>query len=549
MTEQVPAERETPTGLPFPGRIARLIIAVSMTVLVAVWAIGGLNDPPYPFDDPAIRNLVMLGACFAAGFAIWLWFCFRSTFSRGLRLSVALGTGLAALLLAGAITALGLAHVVQFSGSLIPRLAPAEHDAAELGAQSASGQADFSATTADDFPGFLGRERSGWIPGPELARDWQANPPRQLWKRPIGAGWSAFAAVDGFTVTLEQRGNEECAVCYEIETGEAVWTFAVPGRHETSLGGLGPRSTPTIHDGRVYALFVSGVLACLDGNGKRVWSDDLRQRYGVTAAEDEEHVMFGRAASPLIVDSLVVVPGGGPQGKAKNLVAFDRDSGRVVWEAESRLDNGQADQLAYASPTLATLAGHRQILIVNESTASGHDAATGKRLWSHPWPGRSNGNASVSQAVPVAPNRVLLTKAYGSGAELLELSAGAGDELTVTSVWKVPRMLQTKFSNVVVYQNHAYALSEGILECVELNSGRRRWKSGRYGHGQILGVGELLLVLSEEGELHLVELNPEELVVHGSLSVLHGKTWNNLCLYGKHLLVRNGQEAACLLLP
>jgi outer membrane protein assembly factor BamB len=198
---------------------------------------------------------------------------------------------------------------------------------------------------------------------------------------------------------------------------------------------------------------------------------------------------------------------------------------------------------------LATLAGRRQILIVNESTASGHDPATGLRIWSHPWPGKSNGNASVSQAVAVGANRVLLSKGYGGGAELIELSPGAGNEQTVATVWKTPRVLQTKFSNVIVRKGYAFALSEGILECVELNSGSRRWKGGRFGHGQILGVNDLLLALSEEGELHLLELNAKQLVRHGSLPALSGKTWNTLCLYGKRLLVRNGEEAACLELP
>ena len=174
-------------------------------------------------------------------------------------------------------------------------------------------------------------------------------------------------------------------------------------------------------------------------------------------------------------------------------------------------------RLPTPSPALATLAGRRQILIVNESTASGHDPATGQRLWSHPWPGDSNGNASVSQAVAVEPNRVLLTKGYGGGAELVELSASAGDELTVSTLWKSPRVLQTKFSNVVIKGEHAFAPSEGILECVELKSGRRRWKSGRYGHGQILGVGDLLLVVFEEG----------------------GCTWWNSMPKGSHTLVRS----------
>jgi outer membrane protein assembly factor BamB len=158
--------------------------------------------------------------------------------------------------------------------------------------------------------------------------------------------------------------------------------------------------------------------------------------------------------------------------------------------------------------------------------------------------------ASSSQAVAIDANHVLLSKGYGGGAELIDISAGSdGGSLKATSQWKVPRVLQTKFTNVVIHGGHAYGLSEGILECVEVATGKRKWKSGRYEHGQILGVGDLLLVLSEEGELHLLELNPAKSNHLGSMPVLKGKTWNNLCLVGKRLLVRNAQEAACYELP
>src|SRR5205823_2353446 len=162
-----------------------------------------------------------------------------------------------------------------------------------------------------------------------------------------------------------------------------------------------------------------------------------------------------RAASPLIVDDLVVVPGGGPVSKAKNLVAFHAETGSLAWESENKKDDGAADQIAYASPSLATLAGRRQILIVNESTASGHDPATGERLWSFPWPGHSNGDASSSQAVPIDANYVLLSKGYSGGAELIELAPTSGNPpLAAESKWKSPRVLQTKFTNVVVRGGH-----------------------------------------------------------------------------------------------
>jgi outer membrane protein assembly factor BamB len=351
---------------------------------------------------------------------------------------------------------------------------------------------------------------------------------------------------------MEQRGAEEWVTCYEITTGNSVWGHAIEARHENPLGGVGPRATPTIHQGRVYALGATGVLRCLDGaTGRLLWGDDLRKRYGVDAilawnVADEGFVQWGRAASPLIVDNLVVVPGGGPTGEAKNLVAFDAESGKVVWESQNIKEDGTADQISYVSPALATVVGRRQILIVNESTASSHDPTNGEKLWSFPWPGGSSSMASASQAVAIDENRVLLSKGYGGGAELIEISAGGdGRELKATSVWKQPRVLQTKFTNVVVHDGHVYGLSEGILECVELASGKRKWKQGRFEHGQILGVGGLLLVLSETGELSLIELAPKKFSLLASMPVLKGKTWNNLCLYGRLLLVRNGQEAAC----
>jgi outer membrane protein assembly factor BamB len=525
------------------------MVLVGLAVAVGVRLLGWLDDPPAPLNDPAIRNIITLLALLAAGLAAWFWFCFGSHFPRRLRLGVPLGSGAALLVLVSVVATLRARRVLNFSGSLVPRVATPELTTPEFTSQPSRSELDFTSTTPDDFPQFLGPDRNGWIGHVELSRDWQSQPPELVWRRPMGAGWSAFAVTNDLAVTLEQRGPEEWVTCYAVATGEPLWGHSIAARHDTALGGIGPRSTPTIHDGKIFTLGATGVLQCLDSQGQVLWHKDLRKLYGVTAEQDEQHVMFGRAASPLIVDNLVVVPGGGPQGTAKNLIAFDQRSGQLAWEAENRLASGEADQIAYASPTLATLAGRRQIVIVNESTASGHDPATGQRLWSHAWPGRSNGNASVSQAVAVGSDRVLLTKGYGGGAELIELSDSDGDALEVRSVWKVARVLQTKFSNVVVHQGHAYGLSEGILECVALDNGRRRWKSGRYGHGQVLGVGDLLLVLAEEGELHLLELNPEKFTHLGSVRALNGKSWNNLCLVGKRLLLRNSAEAACYELP
>lgn len=549
MSTSFTASRDAAVPARPSGRIARFMLVLSLNVAALAFLLGLLEDPPKPMNDPAVRNLTVFFSCCGAVLSAWAWFCVRKTRLRRLRLAVAIVMPIGALALVLSLATAFAPGKIEFSGSLVPRLVPPEHAVRLAVAEEPMEHNPLRVTTPQDFPQFLGPQRNAWIPGSQLARSWRKNPPKLLWKQPIGAGWSAFSAVNGYAVTLEQRGSEEWVACYEVETGKPVWGYPITARHETSLGGVGPRSTPTIFGGHVYTLGATGVLQCFSGDGQLVWSDDLRRRYGISASEDEETVMFGRPASPLIVDSLVIVPGGGPNGKAKNLTAFDRVTGQLVWETENQLASGEADQLAYASPVLATLAGKRQILIVNESTCSAHDPADGKVLWSHPWPGKSNGAANISQPVPIGDNQVLLTKGYGGGAELLEVKVAADGELTTTSVWKIPRVLQTKFSNVVVHDGHAYALSEGILECVDLADGNRCWKKGRFGHGQILGVDDLLLVLSEDGDLHLLELNPDKFVELGKVAALEGKTWNNLCLYGKRLLIRNAAEAACLELP
>ena len=212
-------------------------------------------------------------------------------------------------------------------------------------------------------------------------------------------------------MTLEQRGGDELVTCYEVATGQPCWFHAIPARHQSVLGGIGPRSTPTIDQGRVYALGATGILRCLDGaTGQPIWTEDLLARIGVTAKEDLNAIAWGRAGSPLIVDHLVVVPLG---GRAKppwiSLAAFDKVTGRLAW-------TGGDCQASYSSPVLTTLAGRRQIVIVNQDYVSGHDPATGQTLWKHSWPGSSSTNSNVSQAFPVSNDRVLLSKGYGVGA-------------------------------------------------------------------------------------------------------------------------------------
>ncbi|MHB9077255.1 MAG: outer membrane protein assembly factor BamB family protein [Pirellulaceae bacterium] len=496
--------------------------------------------------DYATANVLTLVLCFLAVLAVLVRWLLRSDLHWSWRWLPILGVVLA-------VVASGLLlRIDRVSGRLVPKLVfrwspKPDQLLAPMVIYGIEVAVDVSTTTPNDFPQFLGPQRNLIVTGVELERDWVAHPPRLLWRQPIGAGWSGFSAVNGFAMTLEQRGDQELVTCYEVATGNPCWSHAVTARHETIAGGVGPRSTPTIDEGLVYALGATGVLRCLDGrSGTPLWQDDILQRYGVTPEQDLRAVMWGRSASPLVVGDLLIVPFGGPVGgPCASLAAYDKLTGELRWKCGEW-------QVSYASPTLANLCGTPQVVIVNEATVSGHRPEDGSVWWSFPWPGGSASNASVSQAVAVSDNRVLLSKDYGIGSALIELTAVPAGPWLVRELWAKPGVLKTKFTNVVIRDGFAYGLSDGILECVEIETGERRWKErrgGNFGHGQILLVGDVLLVQAESGEVVMLEANANKLVELGRFAALSDQTWNNLCLYGPYLLVRNAVEAACYELP
>jgi len=381
-------------------------------------------------------------------------------------------------------------------------------------------------------PQFMGPNRDGVLRGSHLARDWATTPPRQLWRQPIGGGWSAFAVVGARAFTQEQRGEDEWVSCYEVLTGRLIWAQTNRVRFFQWQGGEGPRTTPTVDRDRVFATGGTGILDCLEaGTGRRVWTRDVLGENGLP------NLTWGVGASPLVFDDTVVVSGGATHGST--VLAYHRETGKPLWQAGS-------DKASYASPVLATVAGRRLVLSVNAASLTGHDPATGAVQLDVPW-GRDNW-PKASQPVALEGDRLFLSAGYGVGCVMLQVKAEADGRFSAEELWR-NKMMKTQFNSAGLRDGFLYGLDDGLLACVDAATGKRQWKDGRYGSGQTLIVDDLVLIQSEPGPVVLASATPESFQELGRLAALTSKTWNFPTLAGRYLLVRNDVEAVCYELP
>ena len=374
------------------------------------------------------------------------------------------------------------------------------------------------------------------IGGPHLSEDWTATLPREVWRIPVGAGWSGFAVVGGFAVTQEQRGLDECVVCYRLSDGATEWIHTDQARFESAMGGIGPRATPTIADGRVYTVGGTGIFNCLEGStGKALW------RVNILEDNDGHSIAHGEYyGSPLVTGDWVIVSPTGVNGAS--LAAYERASGNWVWR-------GGRLQSSYGSPPLAELAGTKQVLITNFEGIEGSDLRTGKPLWNYTWTGNTRVNCSQPLIINAKAGRVLFCTGYDQGSVLFDLLPDGAGGFGVKPVWLSPGKMRTKFMTAIMHKGFVYGLDEGILACLDIKTGEQVWKGGRYQHGQILLAGGLLIVQAEEGDVVLVK--PDQQIDLGWARFLPclPKTWNNPVLAGRMLLVRNDREAVCYELP
>jgi hypothetical protein len=375
-----------------------------------------------------------------------------------------------------------------------------------------------------EWPGFRGQNRDSIVRGVRIKTDWTTAPPVQVWRRPIGPGWSSFAVRGDLLYTQEQRGEEEITACYKVATGEPVWRHKDAVRFWESNGGAGPRATPTLHDNRVYSFGATGILNALDAStGKVAWSRNVATDTGRKVPD------WGFASSPLVVNDIVVVAAAG------TLAAYDIATGKPRWQ-------GPSYGGSYSSPHRATIDGVEQILLLGGPGAISVAPLSGTVLWEHKWePG------AITQPALTADGDIIvnaLAVSGGLGTRRLDVRQEVGKWL-LEERW-TSNGLKPYFNDFVIHKGYAYGFDGNILACIDLTDGKRKWKGGRYGNGQMVLLPEqdLLLVLSEEGELALVSATTDQFKELAKFPALNSKTWNHPALINDLLLVRNGEEMA-----
>lgn len=404
---------------------------------------------------------------------------------------------------------------------------------------------DPAAIKTPAWPGFRGPNGDGVQRGVVFSDDWVANPPKELWRIAVGPAWSSFAVAGDYVFTQEQRGENESVVCYESNHGKQVWEQSVPSRFFEGLGGLGPRSTPSIADGAIYALGAEGWLMKLRAtDGELEWKVDLREE------AQRDPPMWGFSCSPFVHDGKVIVHAGGKGDKG--VLAFKTEDGTLAWSIPS-------GEQSYGSVQRLDLLGKPYLVLLSETGAHFLDPVTGASVLDYAW---AHMGYRALQPQRIDDDKVLIPTGMGTGTRLIQLSEKLSEkkeglsekegqlELVGEELWTSLDM-KPDFNDLLVHEGYAYGFDNTIFACIDLKDGERKWKGGRYEKGQaiLLGDSGLIVVVSERGELVLLRTNPEKREELAKIPAMDGKTWNHPVVVGDKLFLRNAEEAVCYRLP
>ena len=380
---------------------------------------------------------------------------------------------------------------------------------------------DVNPSTGAEWSGFRGANRDGKIYNNKIETDWKKRPPQLLWKRGIGPGCSSMAIKGEMIYTQEQRGEYEMVTCYNLNNGELIWKHQDSARFWDSHAGAGPRSTPTISGDRIYTLGATGIINVLNAkDGSVIWSRNGANDTGV------KPLMWGFAGSPLVLDRIVIF------AIAGKLAAYDIDTGNPLWYGE---DGGNS----YSSPQAFTIDNVLQVVHLNTKGAVGIDPLSGHILWKHEWKMEDR----ILQPAFIEPNDFIISADGERGLRRISV-IHENNNWTVKEVWSSVEM-KLNFNDFFVHKGYAYGFDGPAICCIDLKDGKRVWKGNRYrGFMILLADQDLLVILSEKGELALVPANPNKITELSKIQAIKGRTWNHPSMAGDIIVTRNAEEMA-----
>ena len=384
---------------------------------------------------------------------------------------------------------------------------------------------------AQDWPQFLGPNRDGRYIGPPLARSWPDGRPREVWRREVGQGFAGPVVAGDRVIVFQREENAEVVEALDMHSGDTEWRYEYPTTYRDDFGfDEGPRAAPVVADGRVFTFGAQGQLHVVDlETGVGIWSVDTRELFRFRKG------FFGAAGSPLVEDGRVIANIGGP---GAGIVAFDADSGEVLW-------NATEDEAGYSSPVSATFGGVRHAVFFTRNGLVGLDPATGRVRFTRRW--RSRLGASVNAATPlVIDDFVFVSATYGTGAGLFRV-----DGLQLNEVWSSDEIMSNHYATSVYHDGHLYGYHgrqeySPSLRAVELSTGNVKWDIERFGAGTLTVAGNLLVIVREMGEVVLANASPRAFEPVERAEILPPMIRAYPALANGLLYVRNENTLVCL---
>lgn len=376
-----------------------------------------------------------------------------------------------------------------------------------------------------DWPQFLGPERNGSAAKSIVAQSWKERGRlRERWRAAVGEGFSTVVVEGGRVYSMDTDGVSEYVFALDADDGAPDWRIPIGGSPRDNYGGHGPRTTPTLDSGQLFILSAGGKLLALEAaTGREVWSRDLAKDFRFRPPAE------GAASCPLVEDGKVFAMVGGASGPT--MAAFDRSTGSTLWTA---LD----DRASYSSPVLLPLAGRQQLLFLTARRLVSLSPEEGTLLWSHLW--ETYDGVNVATPILAGANRVFISSGYDQGATLLEVSQNAA-----RSVWR-NREMKNHFNNSVTHRGVVYGFDMAIFKAVDAATGETLWRERGFGTGSLVVAGEYLVVLSDEGELALVEPGRAALRVLHRQKALTGQSWTPPSIASERIYLRNHEALVAL---